>query len=239
VTVEQRHGSILAAGFILGRLLYRYPSVVFDILPEADFQEIVGEIVEELESKQNMFVSAAAICLGEIGRYGVIPSKDVSEGIQRLIETAKTTKDVKTQEYAIASLGHIGVGNQKQAQDILTFLYDFGPKQTKQTEVNFTIGEAISCIGAGWQCTAMDVFADVADQEPSKTIVDVAVMNSILTTVLDEMATSPKAATKKAACIWLLSLVKFCSSHPSVKVTSSCCVIFRIKLFNNNTYNNH
>ncbi|KAF9912670.1 hypothetical protein EC991_009406 [Linnemannia zychae] len=218
VTVEQRHGSVLAAGFILGRLLYRYPAVVFDILPEAEFQEMVGEIVDELESKQNMFVSAAAICLGEIGRYGVIPSKDVSKDIQRLIETAKTTKDVKTQEYAIASLGHIGVGNPEQAQDILTFLYDFGPKQTKQTEVNFTIGEAISCIGAGWQCTAMDVFADVADQEPSKSNVDAAVMDGILTTVLNEMATSPKAATKKAACIWLLSLVKFCSGHPSVKM---------------------
>ncbi|KAG0278438.1 hypothetical protein BGZ95_004007 [Linnemannia exigua] len=218
VTVEQRHGSILAAGFILGRLLYRYPSVVFDILPEAEFQEIVGNIVEELESKQNMFVSAAAICLGEIGRYGVIPSMDVSKDIQRLIETAKTTKDIKTQEHSIASLGHIGVGNPKQAQDILTFLYDFGPKQTKQTEVNFTIGEAIACIGAGWQCTAMDVFADVADQEPSKTSVDVAVMDGILSTILNEMATSPKAATKKAACIWLLSLVKFCSSHPSVKL---------------------
>ncbi|KAF9155982.1 hypothetical protein BG015_007778 [Linnemannia schmuckeri] len=218
VTVEQRHGSILAAGFILGRLLYRYPSVAFDILPEEEFQELVGEIVEELDSKQNMFVSAGAICLGEIGRYGVIPSKDVSKDIQRLIETTKTTKDVKTQECVVASLGHIGVGNMAHAQEILTFLYDFGPKQTKQTEVNFTIGEAIACIGAGWQCTAMDVFADVADQEPSKSGVDVAVMDGILKTILDEMATSPKAATKKAACIWLLSLVKFCSNHPSVKL---------------------
>ncbi|KAF9547279.1 hypothetical protein EC957_008628 [Mortierella hygrophila] len=218
VTVEQRHGSILAVGFILGRLLYRYPSVVFDILPEGEFQELVGEIVEELDSKQNMFVSAAAICLGEIGRYGAIPSKDISKDIQKLIETAKTTKDIKTQEYAVASLGHIGVGNPALAQEILTFLYDFGPKQTKQTEVNFTIGEAIACIGAGWQCTAMDVFADVADQEPSKSSVDSAIMDGILKTILDEMATSPKAATKKAACIWLLSLVKFCSSRPSVKL---------------------
>ncbi|KAF9934512.1 hypothetical protein FBU30_001653 [Linnemannia zychae] len=217
VTVEQRHGSILAAGFILGRLLYRYPTVVFDILPEAEFQEIVGDIIEELDSKQNMFISAAAICMGEIGRYGVIPSKDVNNDIHKLIETTKDTKDVKTQEYAIASLGHIGVGNPKQAQEILKFFYDFGPKQTKQTEVNFTIGEAIACIGAGWQCTAMDVYTDVADQEPSKLNVDVAVMDGILHTILDEMAISPKAGTKKAACIWLLSLVKFCSSHPSVK----------------------
>lgn len=216
--MEQRHGSVLAAGFILGRLLYRYPSAVFNILPEGEFQELVGEIIEELDSKQNMFVSAAAICLGEIGRYGIIPSKDVSKDIQKLIETAKNTKDVKTQEYAVASLGHVGVGNPAHAQEILTFLYDFGPKQTKQTEVNFTVGEAIACIGAGWQCSAMDVFADVADQEPSKSSVDGTVMDGILKTILDEMATSPKAATKKAACIWLLSLVKFCSSHPSVKV---------------------
>lgn len=221
--MEQRHGSILAAGFILGRLLYRYPTTAFDILPEAEFQELVGEIVDELDSKQNMFVSAAAICLGEIGRYGVIPSKNVSKDIQRLIDTAKTTKDIKTQEHAVASLGHIGVGNMAHAHEILTFLYDFGPKQTKQTEVNFTIGEAIACIGAGWQCTAMDVFADVADQEPSRSSVDFAIMDGILKTILDDMATSPKAATKKAACIWLLSLVKFCSSHPSVKVNHSNC----------------
>ncbi|KAF9191921.1 hypothetical protein BGZ51_006479 [Haplosporangium sp. Z 767] len=217
-TAEQRHGSLLAMGFILGRLIYRYSTITFEIVPQSEFQEMVANVVEELDSKQNMFVSAACIGLGEIGRYGPIPSKDASKDIQKLIETAGSTKDIKTQEYAVAALGHIGVGNPDHVKDILKFLYDFGPKQTKQTEVNFTVGEAIACIGAGWQCSAMDVFADVADQEPPRDEVDSTVMDSILKTILDEMAPSPKAATKKAACIWLLSLVKFCSNHPSVKL---------------------
>ncbi|KAF8941099.1 hypothetical protein BGZ58_002205 [Dissophora ornata] len=216
-TSEQRHGSVLAIGFILGRLFYRYPTKVFEIVPETEVQEMIAQIVEDLDSKTNMFVSGACISLGEIGRYGVLPSKDATKDVQKLIETAKNTKDIKTQENAIAALGHVGVGNPDQVKEILTFLYDFGPKQTKQAEVNFTIGEAITCIGAGWQSSVMDVFADVADQEPSKTDVDVAVMDGILNTILNEMGTSPKAASKKAACIWLLSLVKFCSTHPSVK----------------------
>jgi len=191
---------------------------VFDIIPRSEFEEVVQLIVGDLDSKQNLFVSSACIALGETGRYGVIPSPHPEKDIEKLIATARDTKDIKTQEYAIASLGHIGVGNPSNAQEILKFFYDFGPKQTKQTEVNFTIGEAIACIGAGWQCTAMDVFADVADQEPTKLTVTDDVMDSILSTILNEMAPSPKAATKKAACIWLLSLVKFCSTHPSVKV---------------------
>ncbi|KAF9344905.1 hypothetical protein BGX26_003767 [Mortierella sp. AD094] len=63
----------------------------------------------------------------------------------------------------------------------------------------------------------MDVFADVADKQPSAPEVPVSVMDNILNTILNEMGTSPKAANKKSACIWLLSLVKFCSTHPSVK----------------------
>ncbi|KAF9434869.1 hypothetical protein BGZ76_007269 [Entomortierella beljakovae] len=216
-TSEQRHGGILAIGFILGRLLYRYPENIFDIIPLVEAQEMVAEIVTDLDSKQNMFVSGACIALGEIGRYGSIPSKDVAKDIKQLIETTKTTKDVKTQEYAIAALGHIAVGDQTQAQEVLTFLYDFGPKQTKQSEVNFTIGEAIACIGAGWQCSVMDVFADVADKEPSAHDVPISVMDDILKTTLNDMGASPRASTKKSACIWLLSLVKFCSGHPSVK----------------------
>ncbi|CAO3572429.1 unnamed protein product [Mortierella alpina] len=217
-TTEQHHGSLLAMGYILGRLLYRYPSQAFEIVPESELQSMVAEIVSDLDAKQNMCVSAASISLGEIGRYGVIPSKDTGKDVKKLIEVANTTKDVKIQEHAIAALGHIGVGNPDQIQDILTFFYEFGPKQTKQTEVNFTIGEAIACIGAGWKCSAMDVYADIADQDPNMVDVEPSVMDGILNTVLDVMAPSPKAATKKAACIWLLSLVKFCSSHASVKL---------------------
>ncbi|KAF9574748.1 hypothetical protein EC968_005534 [Mortierella alpina] len=216
-TTEQHHGSLLSMGYILGRVLYRYPSQAFEIVPEPQFQSMVAEIVSDLYSKQNMCVSAASISLGEIGRYGVIPSKDTSKDVEKLIEIANTTKDVKIQEHAIAALGHIGVGNPNQVQNVLTFFYEFGPKQTKQTEVNFTIGEAIACIGAGWRCSAMDVYADIADQDPSMVDVQCSVMDGILNTVLDAMAPSPKAATKKAACIWLLSLVKFCSNHASVK----------------------
>lgn len=209
---------MLAVGFILGRVLYRYPTTAFDIVPRVDFEDAVQEIVAELESKQNMFVAAACISLGEIGRYGVVPSKNAKEDVLKVIETAKNTKDTKTQENAIAALGHVGVGNPESASDILEFFYDFGPKSTKQTEVNFTIGEAIACIGAGWDCSAMDVHADVADQDPPKSATSTKVMDDILNTILNDMAPSPKAATKKAACIWLLSLVKFCSGQESVKV---------------------
>lgn len=219
---------MLAVGFILGRILYRYPTIAFDIVPRADFEDAVQEIVTELESKQNIFVAAACISLGEIGRYGVIPSKNTKEDILKVIETAKNTKDTKTQENAIAALGHIGVGNPESARDILEFFYDFGPKSTKQTEVNFTIGEAIACIGAGWDCSAMDVHADVADQEPPKSATGSKVMDDILNTILNDMAPSPKAATKKAACIWLLSLVKFCSSHESVKVKKETVAFHKV-----------
>ncbi|KAF9363389.1 hypothetical protein BGX34_004264 [Mortierella sp. NVP85] len=214
---DQRHGSILAIGFIIGRLLYRYSAETYDIVPESELREMVKDIVKDLDSKQNMFVSGACIALGEIGRYGVVPSQDVRSIILKLIEAAKETKDIKTLEHAIASLGHIGVGNSDQVPEILSFLYDFGPKQTKQTEVNFTIGEAIACIGAGWRCSVMDVFADVADKEPSQVDTPISVMDGILNNILKDMGVSPRAATKKATSIWLLSLVKFCSTHPSVK----------------------
>ncbi|KAF9918544.1 hypothetical protein BX616_007987 [Lobosporangium transversale] len=217
ISSEQQHGSVLTIGFLLGRLKYRYSNQSSEIIPILEMQSIVNDIVALLDGKQSMFVSGACAALGEIGRYGILPSDDTTKVIQKIIGVANNTTDVKTQEQAITALGHISVGDPSQSHDILSFLYDFGPKQTKQAELNFTIGEAIACIGAGWQCTLMDTFADIADKEPSTDEVPSSVMDGILNSILNDMSNSPKAALKKAACIWLLSLVKFCASHASIK----------------------
>ncbi|KAG0232498.1 hypothetical protein BGW42_008118 [Actinomortierella wolfii] len=231
-SVELKHGSILTIGYILGRILYRYPEdgQIQSIIDQKDLDKCILGIAECLDASQNTFISGASIALGEIGRYGQLPLSQPKDRedivVKSLIRVVNTTKDVKIQETAITALGHIGVGNPEVVPQILQLFYDLAAKNLKQAEVNFTVGEAMACIGGGWTCTAMDIHTDVADKEPkssSQALGDgselpvSSSMDSILDKVLNEMAPSPKVGIKKAACIWLLSLVKFCSSHASIK----------------------
>ncbi|KAG0252530.1 hypothetical protein DFQ27_008011 [Actinomortierella ambigua] len=230
-SAELKHGSILAIGYILGRILYRYPEngQIQSIIAQSDLDKCILAIADNLDVAQNMFISGASMALGEMGRYGPLPlstPEHREDVLKRLIRVASTAKDTKVQETAITALGHVGVGNPELAQHILQLFYDLAAKNLKQAEVNFTIGEAMACIGGGWTCTAMDVHVDLADVEPSssKRVHENGdmpsgslLMDNILNKILDEMAPSLKAGMKKAACIWLLSMVKFCSSHPSVK----------------------
>ncbi|KAF9969044.1 hypothetical protein BGZ73_008786, partial [Actinomortierella ambigua] len=230
-SAELKHGSILAIGYILGRIVYRYPQngQIQSIIVQGDLDKCIMTITENLDATQNMFITGASVALGEMGRYGPLQlskPEDRDNVLKRLMHVAGTAKDTKVQETAITALGHVGVGNPELVPQILQLFYELAAKNLKQTEVNFTIGEAMACIGGGWECTAMDVHADVADVEPTsgkevsegkEKSTGSSPMDSILHQVLDEMAPSLKAGMKKAACVWLLSLVKFCSNHPSVK----------------------
>ncbi len=88
----------------------------------------------------------------------------------------------------------------------------------KQVEVHFTIGESITCIAAGWESNAMDQYLDIADASPSLITINNVVMEGVLDKMFNDLLPSNKTSVKKAVCVWMLCLVKFCSKHEVIKV---------------------
>jgi proteasome component ECM29 len=116
------------------------------------------------------------------------------------------------------TLGYIAFGNKVYTEKVLSLYYDLTYSLNKQVEVHFTIGESITCIAAGWESLAMKKHLDIADVTTPEIIIEHDVMQNILNKIFNELLPTGKVAVKKATCVWMLCLVKFCSNNEIVKV---------------------
>ncbi|CAG8483679.1 8071_t:CDS:10 [Racocetra fulgida] len=211
--VEHHDGSILALGYIIGRLTYRYPSTYQSIVPANLLSEIMEIISEDLNSTKNSSVINASKALGETCRYTSLLFENYDKGkgkdddsssysynltkiLEKLITIAKTTKDVK--ETAIAALGHIALGNSEYTEKVLSLFYYLSSTLNKQVEVHFTVGEAITYVTTGWESLALNQYLDIADSSPPPISVDYSIINGILNKIFSDLLPSGKAAVKKA-----------------------------------------
>ncbi|CAJ0835750.1 10586_t:CDS:10 [Entrophospora sp. SA101] len=234
ISSEYHHGCIIALGYIIGRLSYRYQSNLSSIVPLTLILECLDFIYQDLDSSKQLWLIGASLALGEACRYFHSTSFDnnsiidkgkskLEEGperifekiIDKLIKLVKNTKDVKFQEAAIMALGYIVFGNKIYTEKVLSLYYDLAYSLNKQVEVHFTIGESITCIAAGWESIVMEKHLDIADVLTPKIVIEPDVMQNILNKLFNELLPTGKASVKKAICVWMLCLVKFCSKVAS------------------------
>jgi proteasome component ECM29 len=64
----------------------------------------------------------------------------------------------------------------------------------------------------------MDLYFDIADVPPPSMTINNTVMEGVLNKIFNDLFPSNKTSAKKAVCVWMLCLVKFCSKHKVVKV---------------------
>ncbi|KAJ3409587.1 hypothetical protein HDV05_004331 [Chytridiales sp. JEL 0842] len=251
-TFEARNGAVLALGYVLGRLRYRYPTTWTQILSEEAAIRAVSTIAEELESNSSLHVQGACIALGEIGRYGVLPATASSSAmdvdpastpstpsaasatadlpakwhldkiIKKLIELGKVTKDTKVQEAAILALGHISVGTPAVVSTVVDFYFSLPTIVSKHVEVNFTIGEALCATSAGWNSTSMIDYLDISDTLFPPTDGSIATptaetFDTTLERCFKDVRPGGIPVARKAICVWLLSLVKFCGKTEKIQ----------------------
>ncbi|CAB4480178.1 ARM repeat-containing protein [Rhizophagus irregularis] len=237
-TSDYHHGSILALGYIIGRMTYRYPTTFKSMVSPDLIIEVIELIASDLDSSTSLRVIGASKSLSEACRYTSLSvfsdindkGKDkigenssgadfLTNIVEKLINIVKTTKDVKRQETSITALGHIALGESTYSEKVLSLFYDLATTINKQVEVHFTIGASITCITAGWESNEMDLYLDIADVPPPSMTIDNAVMEGVLNKIFNDLLPSNKTAAKKAVCVWMLCLVKFCSKHEMVKAT--------------------
>ncbi|KAG2172756.1 hypothetical protein INT43_000103 [Umbelopsis isabellina] len=251
--LNRKHGSILCAGFLISRCLYRGRHI-----SESFVKECLMAIIELLDLQQNVsntnFIAASEQALQEVSRFTELPfprgeaneddskkeaesdvnamdvDKDTVEHmtqfkvIRKLASIVKSSQDSKLQERALLALGNIGM-SLTDGGDLLELIMTtvYNSADSKQVELAFAAGEAFSYIVNGWNSEAIVKFKDISDvTDPQLWNAEEVqrrneILNALLDTIFSKYVKSPRAWYRKAACTWILCLVKFCKNNDIVK----------------------
>ncbi|KAK6615782.1 proteasome component ECM29 [Botrytis cinerea] len=210
------HGSILALGYVLSRSSYYGRSSFIQ-------GEIVGEVLAQFLSiiegvKDASTREAVLNAIGQTSASGVLTTEIIEKStlkidglIKLLLAEAK-----KGNEKAMATLGRLSITfdepdtstEDSPFHTIIKGLYDL--YELKQPEIHFTIGEALSCVGACWDSEVLQISLDVDAGyigRPKRS----HTFEKILEKLLQDCKTT-KPSLKKASGIWLFCLIQY-SGH--------------------------
>jgi proteasome component ECM29 len=136
--------------------------------------------------------------------------------ITRLKKLLNSTKEIRTRELCAVALGRMGLFDSALSPALLQAL--FSVREEKAVELQFTVGEALSCVAAGPLSTALHSPWDLRNRPCSESSdVPSEQLSKTLDAILSDHASHPLASVRQSACIWLLCLVKHASRHPSMK----------------------
>jgi proteasome component ECM29 len=146
--------------------------------------------------------------------------------LDKLASLAKTSKDTKLQENAILALGHLSIplSNDSDSELIDTIVAAlFATADSKQVELYFAGGEAWTALAFGWESQALQKYKDISDMELPDTLArhhdnHGSSFQTVIETIVKNYVASDRSWFRKAACIWLLSILKFGKDQEIVKV---------------------
>lgn len=236
--LDQRHGAALSIGYLVGRCHYRLRN-----LSDAIVSRCATNLVKLLDGPPTTpfysLANAACQSLAEIGRSKLLPfpivaapteksESDMDIGIsmqdviEKLTNLAKTCKDAKVQEKATLCLGHLTIPlvSTPNTSALIELIMDalYATADTKQVELNFASGEAWSALAFGWESQAMQKYKDISEMPVLAQLKPPADdQQALIEKMIRTYVTSSKSWYRKAACIWLLSLLKFGKDHALVK----------------------
>ncbi|KAI8330892.1 armadillo-type protein [Chlamydoabsidia padenii] len=147
------------------------------------------------------------------------------ELLEKLASLAKTSKDAKLQENAILALGHLSIplstGTDSQLIDAIVAAL-FATADSKQVELYFTGGEAWTALAFGWESQALQKYKDISDMEIPDPMAELqkgrtSSFQTVIETIVKTYVASDRSWFRKAACIWLLSILKFGKDQSIIK----------------------
>lgn len=216
------HGAVAALGFIFSRSVCRGQSV-----HTHNFLKVLFEIFDE--SKDGTLQEASHIAIGHLCMFAALTPDAIGElSSVRKVSDKLYERSKDGNETAILCLGQLSMIVSEDGDD-LKYLEDHLHKlhEIRQSEVHFTVGEALSCLAAGWKSTALATKLDVEfigttdELGQSRT----HTLTKLVDRVLADCNTT-KPALKKAAVMWLLCLVQYCGEQIQSRL-AECQAAFR------------
>lgn len=235
MSVEYQHGALMGIGYLIGKLQLRYPSTFRNILKtntnDNIYETLVTAVINCLNIKSQIINIGVCNSLSEICKYSINPltlketdtkNETAKDLLDKLIKIFNETKDAKIQENIVMTLAFIALGTPALANDILENFFTIAEKMSKNVELLFTLGEAISIIIGGWNSTLMDKYIDISDVQfpiEGHSHQDDKIVETFLDKCLNDMLKSGRPNRCKIVCIWLLCIVKYTSKLPYIQVS--------------------
>jgi proteasome component ECM29 len=210
-----RLGALVSIGYLVGHVLYRFHHV------PAFWEQVEGESMLRLYhdglGSTTELVLACCTGLAEIGRYGCLPDTLVSLPVfQDLVKTLQrlvSSKEPKIQERALMTLAHLSLAHPTLSQPVFEFLV--GWVHTKTPDLLFTLGESLCCVLFGFRSTTMVEYLDM-----SGVLVDARCWDPVpvaertvwLNKIVDLVTPLQSSVARKAGCVWLLCITKYCAT---------------------------
>jgi proteasome component ECM29 len=241
-------GAITALSYYFSRLHWRKVTIVNDGHPVLQLLETVLEILRE--SKDTTLKSAVFLCIDQMSLFNVLTPAIIAkyakfqDVVQQVYDSAKggTTN-------AIIALGHLSMIIEEESESsestdysfILDKIYDL--HEVRQSEVQFSVGEALSCFACGWESKALTTELDIEHPDQEHDPWDTAPLTPsgpkrerTLTAVLEKTlkgCRQTKPSLKKASVIWLLCLLQYCGQKPEMQQhLPQCQTAFKLCLSN-------
>ncbi|RCI02581.1 hypothetical protein CU098_001872 [Rhizopus stolonifer] len=231
--LDHRHGATLAMGCLISRCYYRKRTLSKELV-----KRCVALLVDLLEGAPSttfyMMAGAACQSIADIGHCQLLPFPITEEKdsialhtiVEKLSRLANSCKEAKVQEKATLALGHLAIPlvSNKETLDLVKPIIDglYALADTKQVELAFAAGEAFSVIAFGWDSQAMQKHKDISEMplldNLASPIYDV---QQDIEKIIRTYVTSNRSWYRKAACIWLLSILKFGKGRPLVQTNLS------------------
>ncbi|GMM28830.1 Ecm29 protein [Martiniozyma asiatica (nom. inval.)] len=205
-------GSILALGHIISRLSVRNHQGNFI------FENYIGKLLTLVNagivSSSSMMIKCSLKCIGELSLFKclsnlTIPDVEILNQIKiKVSNLVKKHDELATMTWAFLSLSFLENPSSTNLNDFESLIYD--THSTKHTDFLFTTGECWSILSSGWNSKVLRNYNDILSSETPETACS---RLSIILDVIIKSCLSTKPALSKAGCIWLLSVVQYCSGN--------------------------
>ena len=216
VQVYHVHGATLAISFLISRLAQRRASL-------KDYQEFIYSFLQAIldiicDSRDGLLVEGAISALSEVAAYDVITLKSLPKphSISSIVSKLKA-KAKGGDEKAIIALGDLSMlcaeGDEESYLDeIINVLYSL--QETRQPEVQFAVGSALSFVAVGWSSEVSVGRLDI-EGFPCSMPRREKTLSGMIDKILKDCRTT-RPSLRQASVIWLLCLVQYCGQLPDI-----------------------
>ncbi|KAI8935987.1 hypothetical protein NX059_007490 [Plenodomus lindquistii] len=245
--INQISGIVLALGFYFSRAYWRNKATLDAITDNHPIHKLLQALIDIIrESRDATLKEAAFASIDQLSLFYVITPSMISkyakfeDVTQHIYDSAKTGATA-----AISALGHLsmiteevdteseGVAEYKSIGDKLYDLHE-----VRQPEVQFSVGEALSCFSIGWDSKALipelDVLHPDQQQEPWDAELRIPLgptRENTFKIVLERTlkgCVQTKPSLKKASVIWLLCLLQYCGHKSEMQgLLGQCQAAFK------------
>ena len=216
VQVYHIHGAILATSFLISRLSQRRASLEDYKVSIDNFLKAILDII--CDSRDGMLIESAISALSEVAAYGVITIKSFPKphsisSIVSKLEAKATGGDEK----AILALGDLSMlcaedDAESYLDQIINVLYSL--HETRQPEVQFAVGSALSFVAMGWSSEVSIGRLDV-EGLPCSMPHREKTLSGMIDKILKDCSTT-RPSLRQASVIWLLCLVQYCGQRQDI-----------------------